>query len=119
MHVQALITQIWSEQDLSSLHTLEVREDDFQTLKLEQGILVDFGGFPAKIITLLQRCLASSHEDPPRCDTLQCDSECSAVCHASAAGWRMRTKLQKSIVLEACPASDRRTTVQDDVVSRE
>lgn len=65
--VQVLIIQIWTEEDLSSLHTLEVREDDFQALKLEQGILVDFGGFPAKIITLLQRCLASCHEDPPRC----------------------------------------------------
>ncbi|CAK0779091.1 hypothetical protein CVIRNUC_004694 [Coccomyxa viridis] len=63
---RVLVIQIWSEQDLSSLHTLEVREDDFQALKLDQGILVDFGGFPAKIITLLQRCLASSREDPPR-----------------------------------------------------
>ena len=64
--VQVLIIQIWNEQDLSSLHTLEVREDDFQALKVEQGILIDFGGFPAKIIALLQRCLASCHEDPPR-----------------------------------------------------
>ena len=64
--VQVLIIQIWNEQDLSSLHTLEVREDDFRALKVEQGILIDFGGFPAKIIALLQRCLASCHEDPPR-----------------------------------------------------
>ena len=64
--VQVLTIQIWTEEDLNSLHTLEVTEDDFQGLKLEQGILVDFGGFPAKIITLLQRCLASYHEDPPR-----------------------------------------------------
>lgn len=64
--VQVLIIQIWTEEDLSALHTLEVTEDDFHGLKLEQGILVDFGGFPAKIITLLQRCLASYHEDPPR-----------------------------------------------------
>ncbi len=70
--MQVLVIQIWSEQDLSSLHTLEVREDDFQALKLDQGILVDFGGFPAKIITLLQRCLASSREDPPRCDNPTC-----------------------------------------------
>ena len=68
--LQVLVIQIWSEQDLSSLHTLEVREDDFQALKQEQGILVDFRGFPAKIITLLQRCLASCREDPPRCGNL-------------------------------------------------
>ena len=72
--LQVLVIQIWSEQDLSSLHTLEVREDDFQALKLDQGILVDFGGFPAKIITLLQRCLASSREDPPRCDNPTCSA---------------------------------------------
>ena len=64
--VQVLVIQIWNEQDLSSLHTLEVKEDDFQALKVEQGILVDFGGFPAKIIALLQRCLASCQDDPPR-----------------------------------------------------
>jgi spindle assembly abnormal protein 6 len=64
--VQVLVIQIWNEQDLSSLHTLEVKEDDFQALKVEQGILVDFGGFPAKIIALLQRCLASCHDNPPR-----------------------------------------------------
>ena len=70
--VQVLIIQIWMEEDLSALHTLEVTEDDFQGLKQEQGILVDFGGFPAKIITLLQRCLASYHEDPPRSAILHC-----------------------------------------------
>ena len=69
---QVLIIQIWAEEDLSALHTLEVTEDDFQGLKQEQGILVDFGGFPAKIITLLQRCLASYHEDPPRSAIMLC-----------------------------------------------
>ena len=85
--VQVLIIQIWTEEDLSSLHTLEVTEDDFQGLKLEQGILVDFGGFPAKIITLLQRCLLSYHEDPPRSAVLLTKTPClnPVRCRAHAA----------------------------------
>ena len=89
--VQVLIIQIWTEEDLSSLHTLEVTEVDFQGLKLEQGILVDFGGFPAKIITLLQRCLASYHEDPPRSATLLSRTPCChpVRCRANAAEYNL------------------------------
>ena len=58
---------ISSEDDPFFLHTLEVSEDDFQTLKAEQGILVDFVNFPGKIITLLSKCLASQQPDAPRC----------------------------------------------------
>lgn len=54
-----------SDEDLFFLHTLEVSEEEFQSLKVEQGILVDFGNFPGKVITLLQKCiLAQSHETP-------------------------------------------------------
>lgn len=53
------------------LHTLEFSEEEFQALKAEQGILVDFGNFPGKIIGLLERCIASSHEEAPRSDTCQ------------------------------------------------
>ncbi|KAI8471988.1 MAG: centriole protein [Monoraphidium minutum] len=52
-----------SEDDPFFLHTLEVSEEDFQCLKADQGILVDFANFPAKIISLLERCLAS-HQSP-------------------------------------------------------
>jgi spindle assembly abnormal protein 6 len=55
-----------SEDDLFLLHTLEFTEEEFQTLKAEQGILVDFGNFPGKIIGLLERCIASRHEEAPR-----------------------------------------------------
>jgi spindle assembly abnormal protein 6 len=46
---------------------LEVSEEDFQALKAEQGILVDFGSFPAKVISLLERCVQAQAEHPPRC----------------------------------------------------
>ncbi|GBF91102.1 hypothetical protein Rsub_04771 [Raphidocelis subcapitata] len=55
-----------SEDDPFFLHTLEVSEEDFQGLKADQGILVDFGSFPGKIISLLERCLASQTADMPR-----------------------------------------------------
>jgi len=57
-----------SEEDPFLLHTLEVSEEEFQTLKAEQGILVDFGNFPGKIISLLERCVASCQEIAPRCE---------------------------------------------------
>ncbi|DBA71002.1 TPA: hypothetical protein ACH3X2_011436 [Trebouxia sp. C0005] len=55
-----------SDEDLFFLHTLEVSEEEFQSLKIEQGILVDFGNFPGKVITLLQKCILAQTEDPPR-----------------------------------------------------
>jgi hypothetical protein len=61
-----------SEDDPFFLHTLEVSEEDFQGLKADQGILVDFGNFPGKIISLLERCLASQTADMPRFQVCVC-----------------------------------------------
>lgn len=66
---QVLRIHLSSEEDLFLLHTLEFSEEEFQALKAEQGILVDFGNFPGKIIGLLERCIASSREEAPRSDT--------------------------------------------------
>jgi spindle assembly abnormal protein 6 len=63
---QVLRIHASSEDDPFFLHTLEVSEEDFQGLKADQGILVDFGNFPGKIISLLERCLASQSSDMPR-----------------------------------------------------
>jgi spindle assembly abnormal protein 6 len=57
---------ISSESDLFFLHSLEVSEEDFQSLKNEQGILVDFASFPGKVITLLNKCINSLPTDAPR-----------------------------------------------------
>jgi Centriolar protein SAS N-terminal len=56
---------LFSDKDLFLLHTLEVSEDDFQTLKSEQGILVDFTAFADKIIQLLKRCVESHGQPSP------------------------------------------------------
>ncbi|KAK9915645.1 hypothetical protein WJX75_002088 [Coccomyxa subellipsoidea] len=65
-NARVLKIHLSSEDDLFLLHTLEFTEEEFQTLKAEQGILVDFGNFPGKIIGLLERCIASRHEEAPR-----------------------------------------------------
>ena len=67
--LQILRIHVSSDEDLFFLHTLEVSEEEFQSLKIEQGILVDFGNFPGKVITLLQKCILAQTEDPPRYTT--------------------------------------------------
>ena len=66
MLAQALRVYLLNEADLTFLHSLEVSEEDFTALKAEQGILVDFGSFPAKLVSLLEKCIASRVQDPPR-----------------------------------------------------
>ena len=58
--------QLTSEADPFFLYFLEVSEDDFQNLKVEQCILVDFTTFPYKLIELLEQCIkdAGSHDTP-------------------------------------------------------
>ncbi len=64
---QVLRIELSSEEDAQFLHTLEVGEEEFQGLKAEQGILVDFGSFPGKVVSLLQKCAAERAAQPPRC----------------------------------------------------
>ena len=66
-HRQALRVYLLNDADLTFLHSLEVSEEDFSALKAEQGILVDFGSFPAKLVSLLEKCIAARVQDPPRC----------------------------------------------------
>ena len=63
---QLLRVQITSEEDPFFLHSLEVSEEDFQTLKVEQSLLVDFSTFPSKLIELLQEGIRCRGEEPPR-----------------------------------------------------
>ena len=65
-NTQVLRIYISSELDLSFLHTLEVSEEDFQSLKNEQGILVDFASFPGKIIGLLEKCISVQSAEAPK-----------------------------------------------------
>ena len=70
---------IFCEVDLLFLHTLEVGEDDFQQLKAEQGIVVDFSDFSEKLVGLLRKCVASRAEAVPRFRALLCESNGQSV----------------------------------------
>ncbi|CAM6118155.1 unnamed protein product [Calypogeia fissa] len=63
---KVLQVQITSEGDPFFFYSLEVNEDDFQSLKVEQCILVDFSTFPYKFIELLEQCIVSGCNDSPR-----------------------------------------------------
>ncbi|GMH41103.1 hypothetical protein BSKO_09013 [Bryopsis sp. KO-2023] len=65
-NLRILRVHVSSEEDLFFLHSLEVSEEEFQGLKADQGILVDFSNFPNKIITLLAKCIESRGEENPR-----------------------------------------------------
>lgn len=64
--VQVLRVQITNELDPFFLYSLEVNEDDFQSLKVDQCLLVDFATFPYKFIELLEQCIISSSDEKPR-----------------------------------------------------
>lgn len=63
---QVLRVQVTSETDPFFFHHMEVSEEEFQSLKVEQSILVDFTQFPDKFIELLEECIASRGEESPR-----------------------------------------------------
>lgn len=63
---QVLRVQLTSEADPFFVNTLEVSEEDFQTLKVEQCILVDFATFPFKFIELLEKCIEARTQTSPR-----------------------------------------------------
>lgn len=44
------------------MHLLEVNEEDFQMLKADQGIVVDFLSFPEKFASLLDRCIQAKKD---------------------------------------------------------
>lgn len=64
--MQTLRIELTSEEELFFMHILEVIEEDFGTLKADQGILVDFLGFPEKIASLLERCSQALSESSNR-----------------------------------------------------
>jgi spindle assembly abnormal protein 6 len=53
---RAIDVEVTDERDPFFLYTLQLSDIDFQNLKREQGILVDFSAFPNNLIELLERC---------------------------------------------------------------
>ncbi|KAK6188877.1 hypothetical protein SNE40_004963 [Patella caerulea] len=61
-----LFVSLTDDKDLFFLYTLRLNEECFQSLKVQQGLLVDFGAFPQKFIDLLEMCLKEEHKEVPK-----------------------------------------------------
>ena len=63
---RVLHVQLTDESDAFLLYTLEISEDDFHVLKMDQNILVDFAAFPTNLIELLRECQSRPSDEASR-----------------------------------------------------
>ncbi|NXY85725.1 SAS6 protein, partial [Alcedo cyanopectus] len=77
---QDLAVRLTDDTDPFFLYNLVISEEDFQSLKSQQGLLVDFSAFPQKFIDLLQQCIQEQDKDVPRF-LLQLVSSASVLDH--------------------------------------
>uniref|UniRef100_A0A8C3SVQ0 Spindle assembly abnormal protein 6 homolog n=1 Tax=Chelydra serpentina TaxID=8475 RepID=A0A8C3SVQ0_CHESE len=75
--------QLTDDTDPFFLYNLVISEEDFQSLKCQQGLLVDFSAFPQRFIDLLQQCIQEQNKDTPRF-LLQLVSSASVLDHTPA-----------------------------------
>lgn len=61
-----LVVRLTDDQDPYFLYSLSISEEDYQSLKVQQGLLIDFASFPQKFIDLLHLCLSEQELDSPR-----------------------------------------------------
>ncbi|RXM28808.1 Spindle assembly abnormal protein 6-like [Acipenser ruthenus] len=66
VHKKDLVVRITDDIDLYFLYKLVISEEDFQSLKVQQGLLVDFSAFPQKFIDLLHQCIQEQDKENPR-----------------------------------------------------
>ncbi|XP_041573884.2 spindle assembly abnormal protein 6 homolog isoform X2 [Taeniopygia guttata] len=66
VHKKDLAVRLTDDTDPFFLYNLVISEEDFQSLKSQQGLLVDFSAFPQKFIDLLQQCIQEQNKDIPR-----------------------------------------------------
>ncbi|NXK36556.1 SAS6 protein, partial [Piprites chloris] len=66
VHRKDLAVRLTDDTDPFFLYNLVISEEDFQSLKSQQGLLVDFTAFPQKFIDLLQQCIQEQSKDTPR-----------------------------------------------------
>ncbi|XP_033718827.1 spindle assembly abnormal protein 6 homolog isoform X6 [Tursiops truncatus] len=61
-----LVIRLTDDTDPFFLYNLVISEEDFQSLKFQQGLLIDFSAFPQKFIDLLQQCTQEHAKEIPR-----------------------------------------------------
>ncbi|XP_029004152.1 spindle assembly abnormal protein 6 homolog isoform X2 [Betta splendens] len=66
IHKRDLLVRLTDDADPYFLFNLSISEEDFQSLKVQQGLLIDFASFPQKFIDLLNLCYSEQESDHPR-----------------------------------------------------
>uniref|UniRef100_A0A3B4Z1K0 Spindle assembly abnormal protein 6 homolog n=1 Tax=Stegastes partitus TaxID=144197 RepID=A0A3B4Z1K0_9TELE len=66
VHKKDLLVRLTDNVDPYFLFNLTISEEDFQSLKAQQGLLIDFATFPQKFIELLNLCYSEQDVDSPR-----------------------------------------------------
>uniref|UniRef100_A0A8D0HME9 Spindle assembly abnormal protein 6 homolog n=1 Tax=Sphenodon punctatus TaxID=8508 RepID=A0A8D0HME9_SPHPU len=82
-HRKDLVVRLTDDTDPFFLYNLVISEEDFQSLKFQQCLLVDFSAFPQRFIDLLQQCIQEQNKDIPRF-LLQLVSSASVLDHTPA-----------------------------------
>jgi spindle assembly abnormal protein 6 len=65
-HKTELIIKLTDDQDPFFLYSLYMSEEDYQILKCQQGLLVDFGAFGQKFVDLLNLCEKDEKTESPK-----------------------------------------------------
>ncbi|XP_034386575.1 spindle assembly abnormal protein 6 homolog isoform X3 [Cyclopterus lumpus] len=66
VHKRDLLVRLTDDTDPYFLFNLSISEEDFQSLKVQQRLLIDFASFPQKFIDLLNLCYSEQESDNPR-----------------------------------------------------
>lgn len=66
MSKKELYVQLTNPTDLLFLQSFSLGEEEFQNLKNQQGLLVDFSTFPQKFVELLELCITEQNNAVPR-----------------------------------------------------
>ncbi|KAK5869387.1 hypothetical protein PBY51_024110 [Eleginops maclovinus] len=66
VHKRDLLVRLTDDLDPYFLFNLSISEEDFQSLKVQQGLLIDFASFPQKFIDLLNLCYSEQASENPR-----------------------------------------------------
>ncbi|XP_068220599.1 spindle assembly abnormal protein 6 homolog [Palaemon carinicauda] len=61
-----LLVRLTDEQDPFMLYTCVVCEEDYQSLRQHQGLLIDFAAFPHKFVELVNTCIRENETSSPR-----------------------------------------------------
>uniref|UniRef100_A0A8C5MPP2 Spindle assembly abnormal protein 6 N-terminal domain-containing protein n=1 Tax=Leptobrachium leishanense TaxID=445787 RepID=A0A8C5MPP2_9ANUR len=61
-----LMVRMTDDNDPYFLYNLVISEEDFQSLNIQQSLLVDFSAFPQKFIDLLCQCIQEENKEVPR-----------------------------------------------------